>query len=85
MKIVLAQTKFHKANIAKNCEVILQDIENAKTKNVSLIIFPEMATTAGYVGTLTQYSDFEIELNKAFESLKTASKNWTVATKLLQP
>lgn len=75
MKIVLAQTKFHKANIAKNCEVILQDIENAKTKNVSLIIFPEMATTAGYVGTLTQYSDFEIELNKAFESLKTASKN----------
>lgn len=75
MKTTLAQTKFHKANIKKNIEIILKNIEVAISNNSSLIIFPEMATTAGYIGSLIQYSDFEIELNKAFESLKKASKN----------
>lgn len=63
MKITIAQNSFKKADLKYNTEKINSIVRLAIENKSQLVIFPELALTGGYIGTLVNYSSFWKDLD----------------------
>ncbi|MDD4576124.1 MAG: NAD+ synthase [Bacteroidales bacterium] len=63
MKITIAQNSFKKADLKYNTEKISSIVRLAIENKSQLVIFPELALTGGYIGTLVNYPSFWKDLD----------------------
>ncbi|MDY0216478.1 MAG: nitrilase-related carbon-nitrogen hydrolase, partial [Bacteroidales bacterium] len=63
MKITIAQNSFNKADLKYNTEKISSIVRLAIENKSQLVVFPELALTGGYIGTLVNYSSFWQDLD----------------------
>lgn len=78
MKIAIAQSKFLKFAILDNTRKICSLANNAESKGVNLIVFPELSLTGGYVGSLAEYSTFKENIQTGIENIARLSSKITI-------
>lgn len=78
MKLGLAQVDVQAGNPRKNLEVILQTIEEARLKDVKILIFSEMVVSGYLLGDEWENKSFTKELMNANETIRKASEGMTL-------
>ncbi|MEI7595431.1 MAG: NAD+ synthase [Bacteroidota bacterium] len=74
MQIALAQINFHVGNFESNSEKIINSIEKAKTQQVDLIVFPELAICGYPPRDFLEFNDF---IDKCFSELYKIAQHCT--------
>jgi NAD+ synthase (glutamine-hydrolysing) len=69
MKITLAQLNFHVGNFELNGKKIISTIEDAKSKGVDLVVFPELSVCGYPPRDFLEFSDFIERCNRAVENI----------------
>ncbi|MDY6801060.1 MAG: NAD+ synthase [Bacteroidota bacterium] len=78
MKIALAQLNFHIGNFKKNISSIIEKIEDAKNKQIDLIIFSEMAVCGYPPQDLLEHQSFIEKCDEAVSEISEYCKNIAV-------
>lgn len=69
MKVCLAQINVHVGNFESNISKIVTEINSAKSKNVELIIFPELAICGYPPRDFLDYKQFTVQCENAIEKI----------------
>ncbi len=69
MKISLAQLNFHVGNFELNCKKIISTIEEAKTNQTDLVVFPELSVCGYPPRDFLEFSDFIERCKQAIEEI----------------
>ena len=75
MQIALAQLNFHVGNFEANTSKITNAIEKAKTQNVDLIVFPELAICGYPPRDFLEFEEFITECEKSIANIAKNCKN----------
>ncbi len=78
MKITIAQNSFKKADLKYNADKIVKIIRLAIDNESKLIVFPELALTGGYIGTLVNYPSFWNDLDYYLSQISALSSEITI-------